>query len=53
MRTDDLMTLPAGLSVPVFKQHTLVISDGRIGHVFYPGFPSDRDAVQVLDWLRA
>jgi hypothetical protein len=37
MRTDDLMTLPAGLPV----------------HVFYRVFPSDRDGAQVLDWLRA
>jgi len=47
------MTLPAGLPVPVFKRHTLVIRDGRIEQVFYPVFPSDRDAGQVLDWLRA
>ena len=41
----------AGLTL--FKRHTLVIRDGRIEHVFYPVFPSDRDAAQVLDWLRA
>lgn len=41
----------AGLTL--FKRHTLVIVDARIEHVFYPVFPSDRDAAQVLDWLRA
>ena len=40
----------AGLTL--FKRHTLVIRDARIEHVFYPVFPSDRDAEQVLAWLR-
>lgn len=41
----------AGLTL--FKRHTLVLRDARIERVFYPVFPSDRDAQQVLDWLRS
>ena len=29
-----------------------VIDDGVITHVFYPVFPPDRSAQQVIDWLR-
>ena len=36
----------------LFKRFTLVIRGGRIEHVFYPVFPSDRDADQVIAWLR-
>jgi peroxiredoxin len=36
----------------LFKRFTLVIWGGRIEHVFYPVFPSDRDADQVIAWLR-
>lgn len=30
---------------------TLVAHDGEIGKAFYPVFPPDRNAVEVLDWL--
>ncbi len=30
-----------------------IIDDGRITHVFYPVFPPDRNASDVLAWLRA
>jgi peroxiredoxin len=30
----------------------LVIEDGRIAKVFYPVFPPDRNANDVLMWLR-
>jgi peroxiredoxin len=36
----------------LFKRFTLVIDAGRIEHVLYPVFPSDRDAEQVIAWLR-
>ena len=26
---------------------------GRVSHVFYPVFPPDRNAADVIDWLRA
>jgi len=37
----------------LLKRLTLVIDDGRITHVFYPVFPPDRSAQQVVDWLQA
>ena len=35
------------------KRLTLIIRDGAIEFVFYPVFPPDKSAKQVLDWLRA
>ena len=35
----------------VHWRHTLVIRETRIERVFYPVFPSDRDAERVLAWL--
>jgi len=35
----------------LLKRLTLIIRDGVIEHVFYPVFPPDRNAEQVLDWL--
>lgn len=36
----------------LFKRLTLVVSAGMIEHVFYPVFPPDEHAVQVVNWLR-
>jgi peroxiredoxin len=30
----------------------LIVTDGRIEHAFYPIFPPDRHAAEVLEWLR-
>jgi peroxiredoxin len=30
----------------------LLIRDGRIEKVFYPVFPPDRNAEDVMEWLR-
>jgi len=30
-----------------------VILDGKIEHVFYPVFPPDRNASEVIAWLAA
>jgi peroxiredoxin len=38
-------------SVVLLKRLTLVVRDGRIEKVFYPVFPPDRNAEEVLDWL--
>ena len=35
-----------------FKRMTLVIEDSFVKKVFYPVFPPDRAAADVLDWLR-
>ena len=37
----------------LLKRLTLVIDDGRITHVFYPVFPPDRSAQEVVGWLQA
>jgi peroxiredoxin len=37
----------------LFKRLTLVIRGGVIEHVFYPVFPPNEHAEQVLAWLRA
>jgi peroxiredoxin len=40
----------AGLTL--IKRLALVIDDARIRHVFYPVFPPDRNAGDVLEWLK-
>ena len=48
----DLPTMEvAGLIM--LKRMALIIDDGRISHVFYPVFPPDRNAGNVLTWLKA
>jgi peroxiredoxin len=37
----------------LYKRMTLILRDGAVEHVFYPIFPPDTHAAQVLDWLRA
>jgi peroxiredoxin len=34
------------------KRFTLVVDNGRIVHIFYPVFPPDRNASDVMTWLR-
>lgn len=36
----------------LLKRHTLVIDEGTISHVFYPIFPPDKHAEEVVEWLR-
>jgi peroxiredoxin len=58
--SDEGLRLVSGLGLPTFeaagatlvKRLTLVIDNGRIEHVFYPVFPPDRHAGEVLEWLR-
>jgi peroxiredoxin len=40
----------AGLTL--IKRMALIIDDGHITHVFYPVFPPDRNAGDVLAWLK-
>jgi peroxiredoxin len=35
------------------KRLTMIVSDGVIEHVMYPVFPPDRNAEDVVGWLRA
>ena len=37
----------------LLKRLTLVIRDARVEHVWYPVFPPDGHAEEVLRWLRA
>lgn len=49
----DLPTFAAPGHERLYARLTLIISDGRIEHVFYPIFPPNTHSEQVLDWLRS
>ena len=59
--SDEKLALTRALNLPtmevagltLIKRLALIIDDARITHVFYPVFPPDRNAADVLDWLRA
>lgn len=59
--SDSKLALAKALRLPVMevagmtllKRLALVIDDGAITHVFYPVFPPDRNAGNVLAWLQA
>ena len=58
--SDEGLELVGALRLPTFetsgmtlvRRITLVIVDGVIEHVFYPVFPPDTHASEVLEWLR-
>jgi len=58
--SDEGLALTRALSLPtmqvagqtMIKRLTMIIDEGRISHVFYPVFPPDRNAGDVLAWLR-
>lgn len=50
-RSLRLPTFVAG-GMELFKRLTLMVENGRIEKVFYPVFPPDRNADDVLAWLR-
>jgi peroxiredoxin len=58
--SDEALQLTRALKLPtmsvagltLIKRLALVIDDARITHVFYPVFPPDRNAGDVLDWLK-
>jgi peroxiredoxin len=47
-----LPTFSAG-GMTLLKRLTLVIDDGKIAKVFYPVFPPDKNADEVIAWLRS
>jgi peroxiredoxin len=47
-----LPTFEAG-GLTLIKRLTLIIRDGVIENAFYPVFPPDASAIEVLDWLRS
>lgn len=59
--SDESLELTRALNMPtmqvagmtLLKRMALIIDDGRISHVFYPVFPPDRNAGDVLEWLKA
>ncbi len=58
--SDEKLALSRALKLPtmevagltLIKRLALVVDDGRITHVFYPVFPPDRNAGDVLAWLK-
>jgi peroxiredoxin len=59
--SDARLELQRALNLPTFavdgmtllKRLTLVLDDGVIARVFYPVFPPDRSAAEVIAWLAA
>lgn len=59
--SDADLALTRHLRLPTFqaagqtllKRLTFVVRDGRIEHVWYPVFPPDRHADEIVTWLRA
>ncbi|MFC4639998.1 peroxiredoxin [Deinococcus hohokamensis] len=47
-----LPTFEAG-GVTLLRRVTLILRGAQVEHVFYPVFPPDRNAADVLGWLRA
>ena len=58
--SDEKLELTSALNLPtmkvagltLIKRLALIIDDANITHVFYPVFPPDRNAGDVLDWLK-
>ena len=58
--SDSGLELTRTLRLPTFdvagqtllRRFTLVIRDGAVEHCFYPVFPPDAHAAEVLAWLR-
>ena len=48
----ELPTFAAPGHNRLYSRLTLIVNDGRIEHVFYPIFPPNTHAQQVLDWFR-
>ena len=59
--SDDKLALTKALRLPtmnvagqtLIKRLAMIIDDARITHVLYPVFPPDRNAGDVLAWLKA
>ena len=59
--SDEQLQLATALRLPLMeagglmllKRLTMIIEDARIVKAFYPVFPPDRDAINVLNWLRS
>ena len=59
--SDEHFALTHALRLPTFtvegmtlmKRLTLIVANGRIEHVFYPVFPPDKHAEEVIAWLKS
>jgi len=59
--SDAALNLARAINLPTFtlagmtllKRMALVIEDGVVAKVFYPVFPPDKNAEEVIAWLRA
>lgn len=59
--SDEKLQLTRALKLPTFsvdgmtliKRMALVIDDGVITHVFYPVFPPDKNAEEVMQWVKS
>ncbi len=59
--SDERLDLARAMRLPTFeaggmvllRRLTLVLRDGVVEHVFYPVFPPDRSAADVIAWLSA
>jgi len=53
-RLADALSLPSfeAAGMRLLKRLTLIIRDGEIVHRFYPVFPPDRSAADVIAWLK-
>jgi len=58
--SDEKLALTRALNLPtmqvagltLIQRLALIVDSGRISHVFYPVFPPDRNAGDVLAWLK-
>lgn len=55
MQLKDRLALPTFsiVGLTLYKRLTMLIEDGQIAKVFYPVFPPDRNAEDVITWLKA
>lgn len=59
--SDNQLQLKSAMRLPIFvvermelyKRLTLIVEDHKVIKVFYPVFPPDQNADQVLTWLRS
>ena len=57
--SDEKLDFARALNLPIFyvedmqliKRLTLIVHNGVIQHCFYPVFPPDKNAEEVIDWL--
>jgi len=58
--SDEKLELTKAINLPtmevaglvLIKRLALILDDARVTHVFYPVFPPDRNAPDVLEWLK-